>query len=178
MVALACVSAQGRGATDKLLAAVVGRLQSEGTKVVGALRAARPGVDRGSCDSDLWLLPGGPVVRITQDLGPGSEACRMDAAALKEAAGMVSARLATGMPDLVVVNKFGLSESEGRGFRALIAEALSRGVPVLVGVSDAHRAAFERFADGMSTVLSPDVEAVWHWCRAAAETAAASAGEA
>ena len=40
----------------------------------------------GHCDSDLWLLPDGPAARITQQLGPGAQACRMDAGAMEEAA--------------------------------------------------------------------------------------------
>ena len=69
--------------------------------------------------------------------------------------------------DLVVINKFDLVEAEGRGFRSLIVAALGRGVPVLLGVSDTHRLAFERFAEGMATDLRPDEAAILAWCRAA-----------
>ena len=164
-MALASVTTVERGATDRLLAGVVARLLDEGDRIVGALRPLATGGITGHCDSDLWLLPDGPAVRITQDLGAGSAACRMDAGAFEEAVGLVTSRLFAGDADLVVINKFGLSEAEGRGFRALIAEALSRGVPVLIGVTDTHRAAFERFAEGMATTLPPDEESVLTWCR-------------
>ncbi|MFX0541873.1 DUF2478 domain-containing protein [Roseovarius sp. S4756] len=160
-----------RGATDRLLDAVVSRLIDDGIRVAGALRALAQGGGNGHCDSDLRLLPDGPVVRITQDLGAGSTACRMDAGALEAAVGLATAQLSAEGADLVVLNKFGLSEAEGRGFRALIAEALGRGVPVLIGVSDTHRAAFERFADGMATTLPPDEESVLAWCREMAQPA-------
>ncbi len=91
----------------------------------------------------------------------------MDAGALEEAAGLASARLAAHGGDLVVLNKFGISEAEGRGFRSLIAEALERDLPVLVGLPEVHRTAFERFADGMATVLPPEEAAVAAWCREA-----------
>lgn len=167
-MSFACVAAAGRGATDHLLANVAARLMQDGVRIVGALRATEPKDSSGGCDCDLWLLPDGPRARITQDLGAGSTACRMDAGAMEEAAGLVGARLAAGGADLVLLNKFGLSEAEGRGFRHLIAEALGRGVPVLTGVSEAHRAAFDGFADGSATELSPDEDAVLAWFRSVA----------
>lgn len=175
---LASVTARGRGTTDRLLSGVVARLTQDRLRVLGALRAADADSAPGSCDSDLLLLPGGPLVRIAQDLGSGSQACRMDSGALQEAAGLASARLAGQGADLVVLNRFGLSEAEGRGFRALIAEAIAREIPVLIGVSDTHRTAFEQFADGMAEVLPPEAEAIVGWCRrAVAGAEAAKTGE-
>lgn len=160
---LACVTGEGRGATDRLLAAVADRLAQDGVRLVGALRPVR--ADAAQCDSDLWLLPDGPIHRITQDLGAGSAACRMDAGAFEEAVGLALSRLQAGRVDLVLLNKFGLAEAEGRGFRALIADALERGVPVLTGVSETHRTAFDRFAGGMAIELPPDEDALLDWCR-------------
>lgn len=174
---LAGVMAGERGATDRLLAGVAERLGLCGVRLVGALRpvARRDGV---SCRSDLWLLPEGPLARITQELGAGSAACRMDAGAFEEAVGIVLARLQGGEADLVILNKFGLSEAEGRGFGAVIAEAMSLGVPVLTGLSAAHRAAFDRFAGGMETILAPSEAAVLDWCREAMRSAASMGAEA
>lgn len=167
-MALASVTATGRGATDRLLATVTARLAQDGVRMVGALRAAAPGGGSGPCDSDLRLLPDGPLVRITQDLGAGSGACRMDAGALEDAVGLVTARLAAEGADLVVLNKFGLSEAEGRGFRTLIGEALGRGIPVLIGVPQTHRVAFETFAQDMATDLHPNPDALIAWYRVVA----------
>lgn len=173
-MAIATVTASSGDATDRLLSDVVARLQSESVRIVGALRHVAADGLAGHCDSDLWLLPDGPAARITQQLGPGSHACRMDAGAMEEAAGLASSRLSAQGADLVVLNKFGLSEAEGRGFRAMIAEAVMQGVPVLIGVSQTHRAAFERFADGQSVDLRPDAETVFDWCRAAIHLTQAS----
>ena len=161
---LACVSAEGRGATDHLLAAIVERMGSEGFRLAGALRAVGPGAGAGHCDSALRLLPDGPVIDITQNLGTGSAACRMDAGALETAAAVATEQLIMQGADLVVLNKFGLSEAEGRGFRTMIAEALGRDLPVLLGVSDVHREAFDRFAGGMAVALPADEDAVLAWC--------------
>ena len=81
---LASVMASGHGATERLLTGVVARLKDDGVRVAGALRAASVGAGTAHCDSDLFLLPDGPLVRITQNLGAGSSACRMDAGALEE----------------------------------------------------------------------------------------------
>ena len=152
---LAGVTVGGRGGTDRLMDAVADRLTQDGVRLVGALRAASPDAGSGSCDCDLWLLPNGPRWRITQDLGPGATACRMDAGAFEEAVGLAMSRLRAGRADLVILNKFGLSEAEGRG------------VPVLTGLSETHRAAFDRYADGMATILTPTEAAVMDWCNAA-----------
>ncbi|MEQ8903471.1 MAG: DUF2478 domain-containing protein [Roseovarius sp.] len=161
---LARVTAEGRGAKDRLLATVVERLHAEGLRIAGAVRAVAPGAEAGHCDSALRLLPEGPVVDITQNLGTGSAACRMDSGALELAVAGATERLKTQGADLVVVNKFGISEAEGRGFRTLIAEALGRHLPVLIGVSDVHREAFDRFAGGMAVALPADEDAVLAWC--------------
>jgi hypothetical protein len=161
---LAHVNAVGRGATDRLLAAAVARLHAEGLRIAGAVRAIAPGAEAGHCDSALRLLPEGPIVDITQNLGSGSAACRMDTEALELSVAGATERLKTQGADLVVVNKFGISEAEGRGFRTLIAEALGRDVPVLIGVSDVHRDAFDRFAGGMAVALPAEEDAVLAWC--------------
>jgi len=134
-------------------------------RTVGALRAAPAIAGTGDCESDLWLLPDGPVARITQKLGTGSIACRMDAGAFEDAVGLASTRLKADGADLVILNKFGLSEAEGRGFRALIAEALGIGLPVLIGLSPTHRVAFERFSGGLAISLPPYEGAILAWCQ-------------
>lgn len=176
---IACVMASGRGATDRLLSGVVARLAAGGVRVLGALREDGPGGGSDYCDSALRVLPDGPIVSITQDLGSGSTSCRMDAGALEEAVGLAAAQLSGQGGDLVVLNKFGLSEAEGRGFRAMISDALMQDIPVLIGVTQAHRPAFDRFASGQATELPPDEAAILDWCRAmlGLGPAPASAGE-
>lgn len=163
---LASVTVNERGATDRLLARVLERLHDDKVRTLGAVGSPTQNGGNEHCECALRLLPDGPVVRISQDLGTGSAACRMDAGALEDAVGITIARLAADGADLVVLNKFGLSEAEGRGFRALIAEALGRGLPVLLGLSDTHRAAFEQFSEGMAITLPPDEQAILDWCRA------------
>ncbi|MEO1140215.1 MAG: DUF2478 domain-containing protein [Pseudomonadota bacterium] len=167
MMALATVTMQERGATDRLLARVAAKLSEDGMQLRGALRDLGQDTINQHCQSALRLLPDGPLVQITQDLGPGSAACKMDAGALEDVVGMAVAGLNAEGADLVVLNKFGLREAEGHGFRPLIAEALGRDIPVLIGVSDTHRTAFERFADGLAASLPGEEDAIVAWCRQA-----------
>ena len=167
MTLLASITPTARGAADQMLTYAVNRLGNDGVMVLGALRDFGQSDASEQCDSALRLLPDGPVVRITQELGKGSTACKMDAGALEDAVGIAVARLAAEGADLVVLNKFGLREAEGHGFRPLIANALATGIPVLLGISDTHRAAFDQFADGMATTLTSDEEAILTWCRTA-----------
>jgi hypothetical protein len=80
--------------------------------------------------------------------------------------GLVSASLAGGA-DLLIVNKFGKHEADGRGFREVIAEALARGIPVLVGLNGLNLPAFEGFAGGLAVPLPPEEEALSAWVLAA-----------
>ena len=162
-MAIASVLSHKRGHVDALLNGAYSRLTRDGVRVIGTLRAI-PIVAGGSCESDLWLLPNGPVARITQNLGAGSIACRMDACALEDAVGEVTARQRAGGAELLMLNKFGLSEAEGRGFRALIVEALGSGLPVLVGLSPSHVDAFESFSGGLAIHLPPREDEVLSWC--------------
>ena len=68
---------------------------------------------------------------------------------------------------MLIVNKFGKHEAEGRGFRALIAEALMQGVPVICGTNDLNRAAFEEFPDGLAEDLPAEMGAALDWLRGA-----------
>lgn len=53
-------------------------------------------------------------------------------------------------PDLLIVNKFGKTECEGGGCRPLIAEAVERGVPVLVAVPWDNLDGWRRFAGDLA----------------------------
>ena len=159
---LAYTMAPGRGDTDLLLHRLACSLISRGLRPSGTAQINTERPDAGPCDMDVLVLPDGPVIRISQDLGPASKGCRLDPEALEEAVGLVSASLERGA-DCLIVNKFGKHEAEGRGFRPLIAEALSRDLPVLVGINSLNVNAFEEFAGGMAERLAPKEEVLFDW---------------
>ena len=158
---LAYVTAKERGATDACLAEAVARLSGSGLRLVGGVQSSegRPGRDQ--CDMDLTLLPGGPVLRISQDLGPLAQGCRLDADALETAVAEVARRLPGAQA--LVVNKFGKQEQIGRGFVPLIAQALEAGLPVLVGVNAMNLKGFLDFAGDLGESLSPDPKLAADW---------------
>ncbi len=162
---IASVTSSERGQVDKVLATVAAALMAEGLRVAGVVQTNidRPGSNH--CDMDVMVLPEGPVIRINQELGESARGCRLDPGALETAVANVEAGF-SGETDILIINKFGKHEGEGRGFRALIAEALSRGIPVLTGVNMLNRDAFATFADGLAQPLSAEPAAILAWCRA------------
>lgn len=159
---LAYTMAPGRGDTDLVLERLTANLAARGLRCCGTVQINSARVDAGPCDMDVRVLPDGPVLRISQDLGPQARGCRLDPAALETAVGLVGARLSSGA-DLLIVNKFGKYEAEGRGFRNVIAEAVAMEIPVLVGLNALNRPAFESFAEGLAIQLAPTTEALMAW---------------
>jgi hypothetical protein len=162
---LAFVSVSGRGATDAVLEAVVALLGAEGTALAGTVQTDSRREGRSKCDMDLRVLPDGPVLRISQDLGEMARGCRLDGGALEVAAAEVARRLEGAA--LLVVNKFGKQETLGRGMVPVIVEAIGRDIPVLVGVNGLNRPAFLEFAGGLAEALPAEPEAIAAWARAA-----------
>ncbi len=158
-----------QGATDRFLTQTAAAAIQQGHAVIGVVQTNTPRPKTHRCDMDVQVLPDGPIIRISQELGPQARGCALDPAALERAVVEVQKTLAQGA-DLLIVNKFGKHEAAGRGFRPLIAEALSQDVPVLVGLNPLNRAEFESFADGLAQELAADSAAVADWiettCRA------------
>jgi hypothetical protein len=153
-----------RGQADLVLAEVALRLRAEGVALVGVVQVNDEFDPSRPCHMDLHILTGTDVVRISQNLGALSKGCRLDPAGLEQAVGLVARALDTG-PDLLIVNKFGRQEADGRGFRPLIGQALAADIPVLTAVNVANRPAFDAFADGLGVALECLPEAILQFCR-------------
>lgn len=159
---IAYVTLQGRGRTDELIAEVAARLEGRGLRLAGTVQSNVERPDRRRCDMDLRVLPDGPIVRISEDRGDLARGCLLDSGALEQTVQEVMLRLDGAQ--LLIVNKFGKRESEGRGLVPVVAEAVSRGIPVLVGVNGLNLAAFLAFAGEDTEGLPTDVETVVNWC--------------
>ena len=162
---LGYVTLAGRGRTDELLAGVASQLEDAGLRLAGTVQTNLERVDRSKCDMDLRVLPDGPVLRISQDLGEGSRGCRLDIGVLETAVAEVQARLDGA--EVLLVNKFGKQEALGRGLAPVIAEALSRGLTVLVGVNGLNLSALLDFTGEVAEALPPDPAAIVDWVRGA-----------
>jgi len=162
---LGYVSLHSRGLIDLLIADVVARLEAHGVALAGTVQTNIHRADRRRCDMDLRLLPEGPTVRISVDRGAEARGCRLDAGVLEQSVLWVTGALEDA--EFLVVNKFGKQEAEGKGLSGAIADALERGLPVLVGVNGLNLPAFLDFTGEIATQLPPNVESVTEWCLAA-----------
>lgn len=152
------------GQTDRTLAALARDLTSRGTKLAGVVQINSKECDQDLCDMDVQVLPDGQVFRISQSLGKGSRGCRLDPGALEQAVSEVSRTLDGA--DLLIVNKFGKHEADGRGFRPLIAEALAGDIAVVLGVSKLSLTAFLEFAGGTADFVDPELDTLLAWVEA------------
>lgn len=162
---LGYVTAEGRGAVDALLCEVARRLQKEGVALAGAVQVNVEHDPRHKCRMNLHILSGTQVVQISQDLGVLAKGCRLDPGGLERAVGLVDHAL-DAAPQLMIVNKFGKQELDGRGFRPLIGKAISLGIPVIVAMNRDNVEGFQAFAEGMAEPLAHGVDGVLDWCRA------------
>lgn len=153
------------GQSDALLRQVAQTLLDDGVRLIGAVQTThhQPQDDRHAMT--LRLLPEGPDIPISQNLGKGSSGCTLDPDGLELAAGLIAAGLDSA-PHLLLLNKFGKQEAEGHGFRAAIGAAISQGIPVLIGVGREKLASFQGFAQGMAEELPKDAPALAAWCHA------------
>lgn len=170
---IAYTMAPGRGDTDQLLYSLAHDLAALGCRTCGTVQI---NTDCGPhpCDMDVQVLPDGPVLRISQNLGAAARGCRLDPSALETAVGLVGDRL-TGGADVLIVNKFGKHEADGRGFRSVIAEAIALDIPVLVGVNAVNKAALLDFVGGEATALEPSNTVLVEWVQSAVKESAAVA---
>ncbi|MEQ9040357.1 MAG: DUF2478 domain-containing protein [Silicimonas sp.] len=158
---LAYVTVPGRGRIDDLVAEVVGAFEDDGLRLAGTARVKPADPSGHPCDMDLRVLPDGPGFRISQPLGPMAKGCRLDGGVIEAIAAEVEARLSGA--DLLVVNKFGKLEAQGRGLCPAITMAMEMGIPTLVGVNEMNVPEFNAFSDGAAEVLKPDVRSIRAW---------------
>ncbi|GAA6198886.1 DUF2478 domain-containing protein [Aquicoccus sp. SU-CL01552] len=161
---LGYVVVSGQGDAGPILREVAARLDAAGVAVAGAIQSQGSADAQGRCHMELRVLPGDAPVRISQDLGALSQGCRLDPDGLERAVAMVGRALEAG-PQIVIVNKFGKQEGEGRGFRSLIGTALMAGVPVLLAVAEGDLERFLAFAETLADPLPTDPAALVAWCR-------------
>lgn len=159
---LAYTIAPGRGATNALLDDLANTLIEKGFMIHGTVQKPSASASGHPCDGDIFVLPDGPKLSIAQNLGHGSRGCRIDPDALEKAVALCEARVG-GQTSLLLINKFGKQECEGRGFRNLIADALAQNVPVLVGVNKLSIEDFLTFSAGAAQQLPATEAALLEW---------------
>lgn len=158
----------GEGETaDRLLSEAAVALRGRGRRLAGTIQSNEPGGEGRRCDMTLEDLVSRRRICASTHRGSLARGCRLDTEALEEAVGLALSSL-TPATDLVIINRFGKREAEGRGFRPLIEAAVEHGVPVLIGVNVAQSEAWYRFTGCELPVLPLALDDVMAWCEAAA----------
>ncbi len=160
---LAAIEVTADQSNDSLLTRIADQLVEAGIRVTGAVQSNRPQGPDCRCAMDLKILPAGPMIPISQALGKHARGCRLDTGQLENAVAFVERSLAS-QPQMLILNKFGNREAEGKGFAPVIGEALHAGIPVLIGLSRLNVDAMKTFCDGQFVSLEANETVILNWC--------------
>ncbi len=161
--AIAAVVHETRSAAvDRLMLEAARRLQARGLKLGGLVQhnVKKQGAD--CAEMLLEDLASGKLVTISLEPSRRGSGCRLDAAALAEAATLGSYGIASGV-DLVVISKFGAQEASGKGLRQELAQTALLETPLLTSVSAHLLSAFEAFVGENWTRLPAELAAIEAW---------------
>jgi len=145
---------------DRVLSEFAAELNRRGHRAVGLVQFGHRDGDVGGLSARL--LHSGEQLKLSEDLGPLSAGCKLDPGRLLDAGTQVGQALAEGA-DVLIINRFGQQESEGKGLLHLIVEALSADIPLVIAVPSHRFDAWIRFAEGMSVRLRCDRAALDDW---------------
>lgn len=165
----------GDGEVDHLMAQAVEVLEANGARVGGVLQHF--GERLASGKRSMWIDNVSTKVsfRLDNPRGPGATACVLDPDALTRAACAVRRAIEAGN-DLIVVNRFGNAEAEGRGLRAEIAEVLCADIPLLIAVRYSLLPDWEGFLGTPPDIILPRLDAILYWFRDKVGTLGVEAG--
>jgi hypothetical protein len=155
----ALVYAQDRD-PDQILREFAFDLKAGGYRTVGLVQLGHHCVDAPKLSA--MLVHTGEVLQMFQEVGACAAGCRLDVGRLLDAGAQVANAIDAGA-DLVIVNRFGRQEREGKGLTHLIERALSADIPVVIAVPSHRFADWIRFADGMSVKLRCNRKALEAW---------------
>jgi len=144
-----------------VLVEVTRALQAQGVALVGAIQH-----DLGpkeTCGMELEVLPAGRRLPMSQDLGPGSNACRLDPAAMAEASALVRSTIDGGTPALAIFNKFGAQEVAGEGLRDEMVATVMAGIPMITAVAERFVEDWTAFTGGEANLLPCTVDDALAW---------------
>jgi hypothetical protein len=114
---------------------------AQGFRVVGMVQA-------GQCaDSSLSavLVHSGETLLLAQDFDPNASGCRLDIDRLQKAGARLADALDSGA-DLLIINRLGKRERDGKGLGYLIERARDADTPVVIAVSSHRLADWTTFA--------------------------------
>jgi hypothetical protein len=145
---------------DEVLRDFASDLNARGYRAVGLVQTGHHCVDAPRLSA--MLVHSGEELQLFQNLGAGATGCRLDVGQLLGAGARVAGAIDEGA-DLVIVNRFGRQECEGKGLSFLVERALSADIPVVIAVPIHRFGDWIKFADGMSVRLRCDRKALDTW---------------
>ena len=145
---------------DAILRDFAAELKAGGYRAVGLVQLGHHCVDAPGLSA--VLVHSGEELQLFQDLGACATGCRLDVGQLFDAGGRVAGAIDEGA-DLVIVNRFGRQERDGKGLSYLVERALSADIPVVIAVPSHRFADWIKFADGMSVRLRCDRASLSAW---------------
>jgi hypothetical protein len=148
---------------DRLLLDFAADLRGSGSRVAGIIQLGRI-PPAGSCELGAVVLPAAEVVSLIHDTRRMASGCRLDSGRLADLAGIVASAIADGA-DLVIVNRFGKLEADGRGLIDLVRRAVDADIPVLIAVPEHRFAALVKYTGGMNVRLPCRRAALDRWWR-------------
>jgi Protein of unknown function (DUF2478) len=145
---------------DAVLRDFASDLNKRGFRAVGLVQIGHHEADAPQLSA--VLIHTGEQLRLFQDLGAGAKGCKLDVGQLLDAGTQVASAIDAGA-DIVIINRFGRQEREGKGLSYLIERALSADIPVVIAVPSNRFAEWIAFADGMSVKLNCDRGSLESW---------------
>lgn len=147
---------------NKIVEAFAAELAADGRRLAGMIQLADETQSCQCRDSELLNVETQSRFTILQDLGRGSQSCRVDPAAIARAAVEIEGAIARA-PDVLFINRFGKLEAEGGGLHGEIAAAFLAGVPTVVCVATRFLPAWRLFSEGLDQELPCSAEALRGW---------------
>lgn len=148
---------------EPLFVALAQVLRERSVRLGGVLQHDIPSAIDDPCAMELENLSDGSRFALSQELGSGSEACRLDPGSLAHAGMAVRTAVEAGA-ELIIINKFGAQEASGSGLRAEMALAVVAGVPLLTAVGARFLPEWQDFTGGAAVELAPELDAMIAWC--------------
>ena len=142
----------------------VGQLRDRGFSIKGLLN--KTDAQGGKMRDRVYSLTDSREYAIMYDGGCTEEdTCKLDPRGLAASSEVIREALQS-PPDILVFNKFGHAESEGRGLIDEYAQAVAAGIPVISLLQDKYLPQWREFTDGMGTELENGLQGVLDWAQA------------
>jgi hypothetical protein len=149
---------------DALLRNFADGLIAQGHRVAGLVQLAHRCT--GDVELSAMMLHNGEQLQLFQDLGTCARGCRLDIDRLMRAGSQIAEQLEHNGADLLIINRFGKHEQEGKGLLFLVEQALSLDIPVLIAVPDLRFHHWIEFSGGMSVKLPCRGASLQAWWKA------------